>query len=122
LANDPAARADTEPDVNPFEDLLGSTGFNSWTPAADAALPATLAASMDQSVDSFLRFSYETDPFTDLLLAVDPTAFSGDPDLGGGFPVNAIGDLAVGLDWMLSSGPLAGDIAIIFDLLDPNLP
>jgi hypothetical protein len=32
----PAARADTEPD--PFEDLLGSYGSNSWTVSADNAL------------------------------------------------------------------------------------
>lgn len=48
----PAARADTEPD--PFEDLLGTAGVNTWTPAADASLDAsnpTEAANLDASID-----------------------------------------------------------------------
>jgi hypothetical protein len=44
LANTPAARADTEPD--PFQDLFGTTGINSWTPSADASLTAAVIAGL----------------------------------------------------------------------------
>jgi hypothetical protein len=56
LADAPTARADTEPD--PFEDLFGTGGINTWTPSADASLATsdpTLAASLDTTVDNYLE-------------------------------------------------------------------
>jgi hypothetical protein len=120
----PAARADG-PD--PFEDLFGDTGINAWTPAADASLLSsdpTEAANLDASVENFLadapistQFPEGDDPFSFYTWEVlDPSAFTGEPlvdhlDLGtvvpGGLPDNAIGDLAVGLDYSLFASGLA---------------
>jgi hypothetical protein len=118
----PSAKAITDGDVNPFEDLFGSTGFNSWTPAFDASLPATTAATLDGSVDSFNAFEVDQDPYTDLTLALDPSAFTVDPDhFTGGVPVNFIGDLAVGMDWLLSFSPgLGASIDTFFESLVPG--
>ena len=98
----PAARADA-PD--PFQILFGDSGFNAWTTTADAYLDTndpTLAANFESSVDGFHpggSFLFPNDPFTFLTDEIDPSAFSG------GFPDNAIGDFAVGLDsrWMPSA-------------------
>jgi ABC-type transport system substrate-binding protein len=105
LANAPAATADT--DLDPLEDLLGSTGFNSWTPTADTDLGA-LAGGFDTSVDNFSAANVDpflipdTDPISSGLYSFDPSAFTADPGLGG-LPDNGIGDLAMGLDYTLFS-------------------
>jgi hypothetical protein len=99
-----AARADTEPD--PFEDLFGSYGINTWTPSDDASLATSdpsLATSLDTSVDNF---GSEGIPpgFEDIVSQVDPSAFSVEltgPDQYGYFPVDGVGDTAVGLDYTL---------------------
>lgn len=91
----PSAGADTATDLDPLEDLFGNTGFNSWTPTADTDLGA-LAGGLDTSVDNYAGFQgsvWVDDPFTVLTHLLDPSAFSG------GLPDNAIGDLAVGLDY-----------------------
>jgi len=94
----PAARADE----GPLEQLLGDTGFNSWTPAADADLQAddpSLLASIDASLPGFL--SGLNDPLSLTLFEFDPTAFSDggfDPEAGG-LPDNALADLVVTLDF-----------------------
>ncbi|MGA8332549.1 MAG: hypothetical protein WB777_25185 [Mycobacterium sp.] len=138
----PAARADTEPD--PFEELFGSTGFNAWTPAADASLLSsdpTEAANLDASVENFLadapistQFPEGDDPFSFYTWeAFDPSAFTGEPlvdhlDLGtivpGGLPDNAIGDLAVALDYTLFASGIGGNDVGIADSLNflANLP
>lgn len=76
LANTPVARADG-PD--PFEDLFGDSGFNSWTPAADASLLSsapTLAATLDTSVEQYIPNVAAADPITTLTSEVDPSAFT----------------------------------------------
>src|SRR5271157_3603742 len=95
----PAARADTEPD--PFEDLLGMAGVNTWTPTADANL--------DASIDTFnadVETAYQIDPLSLLAFEFDPSGFTqggftGIDPASGGLPDNAISDLAVGLDYTL---------------------
>ena len=136
----PAAIADE----GPLEQLLGDTGFNSWTPAADASLLSsdpTLAGSLDASVDNFLadapistQFPEGDDPFSFYTWEVfDPSAFTGEPlvdhlSLGivvpGGLPDNAIGDLAVGLDYSLFASGIGGNDVGIADSLGflANLP
>jgi hypothetical protein len=111
----PAASADSEVDLlpDPFQELFGNTGFNAWTTTADSSLVSsdpTLAASLDTSVDNFETgfssfFPFPTDPFSVLVTYFDPTAFSDHPDVGG-LPVNAIADLAVGLDYTLFASGL----------------
>jgi hypothetical protein len=102
----PSAGAVTGADVDPFGDLFGTGGINSWTTMADtdlAALSPTLAGDLDMSVDNYIPGGsalFPDNPFTLLALDLDPSAFSGNPDLGG-LPDNAIGDLAVGLDYTL---------------------
>jgi hypothetical protein len=137
----PAARADG-PD--PFEDLFGDTGINAWTPAADASLLSsdpTEAANLDASVENFLadapistQFPEGDDPFSFYTWeAFDPSAFTGEPlvdhlDLGtivpGGLPDNAIGDLAVALDYTLFASGIGGNDVGIADSLGflANLP
>jgi hypothetical protein len=113
----PAAKADTEPD--PFEDLLGTAGVNTWTPAADASLDAsnpTEAANLDASIDTFnndIDLAYQIDPLSQLAFEFDPSGFTQDGFTGidlqsGGLPDNAIGDLAVGLDYTLWAGDATG--------------
>jgi hypothetical protein len=109
----PAATADTEPD--PLENLFGDTGFNSWTPSADASLltsDPTLAGSLDTSVDNFLTNVAvgQDDPLSSLLYEFDPTSFSLDgfydsPEAGG-LPNDGLADLAVGLDYTLFANGL----------------
>jgi hypothetical protein len=130
LANAPAARADTEP--NPFQDLFGDIGTNSWTQSADSFLASsdpTLAASLDTGVDNFLAsvpvsadFPEGDDPFSFLVWSLDPSAFGPDafygPLLdGGGLPDNAIADFAVGLDYTLFATGIGGNDVGISDLL-----
>jgi hypothetical protein len=128
----PAARADTEPD--PFEDLFGTAGVNTWTPAADASLLSsdpTLAGSLDTSVDNFLadvpistQFPDGDDPFSFITWELDPSTFTADPTLAGGLPDNAIGDSAVALDYVLFASGLGGNDVGIADSLNllANLP
>ena len=133
LANAPAARADTEPD--PFEDLFGTAGINSWTIGADSSLLSSdpaLADSLGTSVDNFLTdagvfvnspFPEGDDPFSFLVSSLDPNAFSagsgGDllPLVDGSLPLTDSADLAVGLDYSIfasglgpSLDPLIADI------------
>jgi hypothetical protein len=109
----PAATADT--DLDPLEDLLGNTGFNTWTPTADADLGA-LAGGLDTSVDNFLLTGFPClgscpdDPFTLLTQLLDPSAFS---PLG----PDAIGDLAVGLDYTTFASGLGPVVDVPLDLL-----
>jgi hypothetical protein len=118
----PAARAD-----GPFEDLFGDTGFNSWTPAADASLLSsapTLAATLDTSVEQYIENVAAADPITTLTSEVDPSAFTfsdewftdaGQPiltvpvdctfgcnELAIPIPQDGIGDVALGSDYLLS--------------------
>ena len=117
LANAPASRADTEPE--PFQDLFGDSGINAWTPAADSYLDTndpTLAATLATSVENFDAAvtsydGYNYDPLSQLVYEFDETAFSLGPYRGtapgdGGLPDNAIGDLAVGLDYTLYASDL----------------
>lgn len=113
----PAARADTEPD--PFEDLLGTAGVNTWTPTADAELLSsnpTEAANLDASIDTFnsdVELAYQIDPLSQLAFEFDPSGFTeggftGIDPASGGLPDNAIADLAVGLDYTLWASDLTG--------------
>jgi hypothetical protein len=147
LANAPAASAD-DPEVlpsddlsgglNPFEDLFGNSGINSWTTSADSFLASndpTLAANLDTSVDNFLfNFGNQVDPFSIIAYRLDPSLpldqlpFSMDPAgfgyfLDGGVPLNATGDFALGLDYMLYASGIGATLdPIIFTLfLDPIL-
>ena len=129
LADAPAAGADT--DLNPFQDLFGEIGTNSWTQSADSFLASSdpnLAASLDTSVENFLAsvpvstdFPEGDDPFSFLVWSLDPSAFSPDasygPLLDGGLPDNAIGDFAVGLDYTLFATGVGGNDVGISDLL-----
>src|SRR5271167_4666870 len=121
LANAPAARADT--DLDPFQDLFGDTGINTWTPSADSFLASidptnALAGNLDTSVDNFLTLadsSYGPDvPFSELAYAIDPNAFN--PDAGFLFnscvgcdiiPLDPTGDFALGLDYTVFASGLA---------------
>jgi hypothetical protein len=113
----PAARAATEPD--PFEDLLGTAGVNTWTPTADAELVSsnpTEAANLDASIDTFnndVELAYQIDPLGQLAFEFDPSGFgmdgyTGDDPASGGLPLNAVTDLAVGLDYTLRASDLTG--------------
>jgi hypothetical protein len=106
----PAARADSEPD--PFEDLLGTAGVNTWTPTADAELLSsnpTEAANLDASIDTFnadIGTGLQVDPLSLLALEFDPSSFAeggftGIDPAAGGLPNDVIGDLAAGLDYSL---------------------
>jgi hypothetical protein len=128
----PAARADTEPD--PFEDLFGTAGVNTWTPAADASLVSSdpgIAGSLDTSVDNFLtdvpistQFPDGDDPFSFITWELDPSTFTADPTLAGGLPDDAIGDSAVALDYTLFASGLGGNDVGFADSLNflANLP
>ena len=121
----PAARAD-EPD--PFQLLFGDSGINTWTPTADAYLDTndpTLAADFDASATDFegqffADYLFGSVTFTDLTYALDESAFTAAPSLGG-LPDNAIGDLAVGLDYTLFSSGLGSLDADLLILLGPLL-
>jgi hypothetical protein len=142
LADAPAASADSEllPSddlfgnigANPFEDLFGYTGINSWTPSADSFLASndpTLAGNLDTSVDSFLiNFGNQVDPFSIIVdRFLDPSAFSMDPAgfgyfLDAGVPLNATGDFALGLDYALFYSGIGATLdPVVFLFLDPFL-
>lgn len=105
---------------NPFEDLFGATGFNAWTVGVDQELMSVapaLANQLDISVDAFNALP-DSDPISDLVAALDPSAFT-----AAGVPANAIGDLAVGIDWGLVSSGLGTTLDPIIDnLLSGVLP
>jgi hypothetical protein len=130
------ARADT--DLDPFEDLFGTGGINTWTAGADSSLLSSdpgLAANLDTSVDTFLfNFGNQVDPFSIIAYRLDPSLpmdqlpFSMDPAgfgyfLDNGVPLNATGDFALGLDYMLYASGIGATLdPIIFQLfLDPIL-
>jgi hypothetical protein len=113
MGTTPAASATTGSDADPLGDLFGTGGTNTWTTMADSTLATSgVAAPLDASVDNVLA-APDADPFTDLANALDPTAFSG------GLPVNAIGDFAVGTDYILS---LSGAGAALDPTIDSLLP
>jgi hypothetical protein len=126
----PAAGADTEPE--PFQDLFGDTGINSWTASADSFLVSsdpTLAASLDTSVENFFLDIPGSDPFSFWAFLLDPSAFSYDPAgfgyvTDGGLPLNASADFAIGLDYTLFASGLGAtvdpgiwELATIYDSL-----
>jgi hypothetical protein len=127
-----AAPAADAPD--PFEDLFGTAGVNTWTSAADASLLSsnpTEAATLDASVANFLadvpistQFPDGDDPFSFITWEVDPSTFTADPTLNGGLPDSAIGDAAVALDYGLFVSGLGGNDVGISDSLNflANLP
>ena len=96
-------------------DLLGSYGSNSWTVSADNSLATsdpTLAANFDTSVDNF-DSSGIPPAFENIVEQFDPSAFSVEltgPDQYGYFPVNAVGDLATGLDYTLVASGLESTV------------
>jgi hypothetical protein len=95
LAHAPIAGADPT-DLDPWEDLHGVAGPNSWTIAVDnfeAAIDPNLAAGTDAGADLFN--SVDADPFSDLVGAIDPNAFVG----GAPNPNDLLGVLAVTLDY-----------------------
>jgi len=135
LANAPAARADTEPD--PFEDLFGPAGVNTWTVSADNSLATsdpTLAANLDASVDNFETLAYSSAgsdaPFSGITDAFDPSAFTPVPYVFDNcvvacptFPLDSTGDVALGLDYSIfASGlgptldPLISDLGPLLDI------
>jgi hypothetical protein len=102
----PAARAD---DLDPYVDLFGSQGINTWTVSADSALSSTQSASMDASVDNFVSGIPDGNdtPFQFLLSVVDPSAFSFGLNADGELaidPIGIVGDLARTLDYSLFVG------------------
>jgi hypothetical protein len=116
LADTPAASADG-PD--PFEDLFGDAGINTWTPSADASLLAddpSLAATLDTSVESFYAGGYADYSLSMLAFEVDSTGFGGvEPyDIGlpenfpdAGYPQDLLATLAVGTDYALYASDLS---------------
>jgi hypothetical protein len=115
----PAATADT--DLDPFQDLFGDSGINTWTPSADSFLASidptnALAGNFDSMADNFDSLMISPGgAFEFLAQRLDPSSFSFDPALNGFFPVDAIGDLATGLDYSL--GPtLDGSLLNSFEL------
>ena len=120
LANAPVAGADIEPD--PFEDLFGTAGINSWTVGADSSLLSSdpaLAASLGASVDDFETAAYGllqgVDPTSELVYQLDPNSFT-PPDAGflfetcvvacSTFPLDSTGDFALGLDYTIFASGL----------------
>jgi len=111
------ARADT--DLDPFQDLFGDTGINTWTPAADSYLASidptgTLAGNLDASVDNFITvagppYFYGPDlVFSDLTYGADPSAFSIPiPMVEFLVPLTPAADFALGLDYTLFASGLA---------------
>jgi hypothetical protein len=80
----------------------------------------TLAADFDASATDFeggfgVDQLFASVTFTELTDALDPSAFTASPFLGG-LPDNAIGDLAVGLDYTLFASGLG---SLDADLLVP---
>jgi hypothetical protein len=102
----PAAWPQT-PNTDPFQDLYGDSGINSWTPEADSWLNTndpTLAASLGQLV-----FDEDSSgipaPGINIIGQLDPGAYS---DQGGSYlPADWLGDLANTLDFSLYASGLA---------------
>lgn len=123
--------------ANPFEDLFGNSGINTWTTSADSFLASndpTLAANLDTSVDNFLiNFGNQVDPFSTIAYRLDPSLppdqlpFSMDPAgfgyfLDDGVPLNATGDFALGLDYLSYASGIGATLdPIIYLFLDPFL-
>jgi hypothetical protein len=122
LANAPVAGADT--DVDPLQDLFGTTGINTWTVGADNSLlsldpTGALAGNLDASVDSFLaagpsNFGLDF-TFSEITYNIDPGAF--DPDGGYLFsssgdliPLDANGDFALALDYSIFASGLSSTV------------
>jgi len=125
LANAPAAEADA--DLNPFQDLFGDSGINTWTPAADSYLASidptgALAGNLDASVDNFVAGELVVDP--SWLTQWGPNVLWGQYDLlsltassydEGAFsfsgdvltPLTSTADLALGADYALFATGLA---------------
>jgi hypothetical protein len=101
LANAPAASADA--DLDPFQDLYGDIGINTWTPAADAALPIGTANSLDVSIEGVQAFGVAP-PFLNIVGQLDPTSYAVEtigPDQYQYVPTDGLGDLANTLDYGL---------------------
>jgi hypothetical protein len=112
-------------DLNPFEDLFGTAGINTWTVGADSSLlsidpTGALSANLDASVDSFLTAGPANfgEDFTFSALTyfnIDPGAF--EPDGGylfspGGdlVPLDFNGDLALALDYSVFASGLSSTV------------
>jgi hypothetical protein len=148
LANAPVAGAtpDAEPastvpslgdpppaDLDPFQDLFGDTGINSWTPAADSYLASidptnALATNFDASVDNFVTvagppYFYGPDlVFSELAYGSDPSAFSIPiPMIEFLTPVDSTGEFALGLDYTMYASGLAPVVdPLIMDLVQAS--
>jgi hypothetical protein len=111
LASAPVAGADPA-DLDPFEDLHG-VAVNGWTTAVDnflVSVDPSLAAGIDGQAD--LYSSVDADPFSDLVGAIDPNAFTGEvPN-----PNDLLGALAVTLDYGIVTYDLP---AVLGPGLDP---
>jgi hypothetical protein len=116
LANVPAAAADA--DLDPFQDLFGDSGINTWTPAADSYLASidptnALAGNLDTSVDNFVSgelvepgaFFGQFDVISELTYASDPSGFIVENDIL--TPLTPTADFALGLDYTLFASGLA---------------
>lgn len=105
LAHAPVAGADPT-DLDGFEDLHGTAA---WTSAVDSLfvslLGPTLAGELDSAgVDTFN--SVDADPFSDLVGAIDPSAFPG----GVPNPDDLLGAIVPDLDY----GIIAYDLPVYF--------
>jgi hypothetical protein len=114
LSNAPAAGADTDPD--PFEDLFGTTGFNSWTTPADSFLATSdpnLANQLDSMVDAYFTTAAtsDVDSIQELVYFFDPSSLSA------GVPNDFLGDIAATLDVLLTPSGMDAAIDPIIDLL-----
>jgi hypothetical protein len=95
-------------DLDPFEDLFGDSGINTWTTSADASLPSTTAASLDATVDAFQNDGIPP-AFENIIGQLDPSAYAVDltgPEQGY-FLADPLGDLATTLDFSLYASGLA---------------
>jgi hypothetical protein len=124
LANAPVAGADT--DVDPLQDLFGTTGINTWTVGADNSLlsldpTGALAGNFDTSVDSFVTAAdsgHSPDAiFSELTYQIDPNSFSPDSEflfnscVGCDItPLDANGDFALALDYSIFASGLSSTV------------
>jgi hypothetical protein len=103
-----ATAAAAPSDLDPFEDLFGDSGINTWTTSADASLPSTTAGSLDATVDAFHNDGIPP-AFENIIGQLDPSAYAVDltgPEQGD-FPADPLGDLATTLDFSLYTSGLA---------------